>query len=163
MAVWLSNAFYFLRIYLFSFRERGREGEREGEKHRCVRDTWISCLSHNPNWGPGPQPRHVPWLGIEPVTFLFTDQHSDHWGTPRSNILIKSYFTDSKIYVLLPFLLILRHFNIFRVKAYFIIDGAHYLYGGGFLFPNGTKNNSLSHSQQQRFSKMGCGSINRFI
>ena len=31
----------------FTFRERGREGEREGEKHRCARDTSISCLSHN--------------------------------------------------------------------------------------------------------------------
>ena len=46
--------------YLFSFRERGREGEREGEKHRCARDTSISCLSHAPDWDPGPQPRHVP-------------------------------------------------------------------------------------------------------
>ena len=24
------------RFYLFIFRERGREGEREGEKHQCV-------------------------------------------------------------------------------------------------------------------------------
>ena len=43
----------FLKI-LFIFREREREGEREGEKHPCVRETWIGC------WGPGPQPRHVP-------------------------------------------------------------------------------------------------------
>ena len=28
--------FFFKRFYLFSFRERGREGEREGEKHQCV-------------------------------------------------------------------------------------------------------------------------------
>ena len=28
--------FFFLRLYLFIFRERGREGEREGEKHQCV-------------------------------------------------------------------------------------------------------------------------------
>ena len=28
--------FFFLRFYLFIFRERGREGEREGEKHQCV-------------------------------------------------------------------------------------------------------------------------------
>ena len=26
----------FLRFYLFISRERGREGERKGEKHRCV-------------------------------------------------------------------------------------------------------------------------------
>ena len=29
-----------------------------------------SCLSHTPYWGPGPQPRHVPWLGIEPGPFI---------------------------------------------------------------------------------------------
>ena len=28
--------FFFLRFHLFIFRERGREGEREGEKHQCV-------------------------------------------------------------------------------------------------------------------------------
>ena len=29
------------------------------------------CLSHGPYWGPGQQPRHVPWLGIEPATLWF--------------------------------------------------------------------------------------------
>ena len=33
------------------------EGEGEGEKHQCVRDTLIGCLLHALNWGPGPQPR----------------------------------------------------------------------------------------------------------
>ena len=37
-------------IYLFIFREKGREGEREGEKHRRERGTWISCCS----WAPCP-------------------------------------------------------------------------------------------------------------
>ena len=54
----LSNVYdhlFLKRFYLFNFRERGREGEREGEKHQCV------VASHTPpNWGPGPQPRHVP-------------------------------------------------------------------------------------------------------
>ena len=31
--------------------ERGREGEREGEKDQCERETWISCLSHAPPTG----------------------------------------------------------------------------------------------------------------
>ena len=26
------------------------------------------CLSSAPYWGPGPQPRHVPRLGVEPAT-----------------------------------------------------------------------------------------------
>ena len=31
-----SDKFFSVRFYLFIFRERGREGEREGEKHQCV-------------------------------------------------------------------------------------------------------------------------------
>ena len=30
------ETFIFKQIYLFSFRERGREGEREEERHQCV-------------------------------------------------------------------------------------------------------------------------------
>ena len=54
-------------FYLFAFRERGREGEREAEEQQCERDALISflsltcCLSHTPSWvGTGPQPRHLP-------------------------------------------------------------------------------------------------------
>ena len=40
---------FFLRFYLFIFRERGRDGERDEEKHQCVRETstdWsrLACL-----------------------------------------------------------------------------------------------------------------------
>ena len=35
-----------------------REGEGR-ETSVCI------CFSHAPRWGPGPQPRLVPWLGIE--------------------------------------------------------------------------------------------------
>ena len=31
-----------------------------------------SCLSCGPHWGPGPQPRHVPRVGIELETLWFT-------------------------------------------------------------------------------------------
>ena len=44
----------------------GREKERE--RNVCV----CGCLSCAPYWGPGLQPRHVPRLGIEPVTLWFT-------------------------------------------------------------------------------------------
>ena len=37
----------FIRFYLFHFRKKGREGERDGEKHRCGRETSISCLTHS--------------------------------------------------------------------------------------------------------------------
>ena len=56
-------------IYLFIFGEKGKEGEKEGEKHRCAGETSVRCLLHVPSWGPGPQLRHVLWLGIEPATF----------------------------------------------------------------------------------------------
>ena len=39
------------------FRERRREGE--GEKHQCERETLIDCHT-SPDWGPNPQPRHMP-------------------------------------------------------------------------------------------------------
>ena len=42
--------FYCLRFYLFIFRQSGREGEREEEKHQCVVAS------------------HVPQLGIWPAT-----------------------------------------------------------------------------------------------
>ena len=37
-------------------RERGKEGEKEGENHWCERKTLIGCLSH------------APWLRAEPTT-----------------------------------------------------------------------------------------------
>ena len=37
----------FLKFLLY-FREEGREGEREGVKHQCERETLISCLPHAP-------------------------------------------------------------------------------------------------------------------
>ena len=33
------------------------------------------CLSCAPNWGPGPQPRHVSGLGIKPVTLWFAGRY----------------------------------------------------------------------------------------
>ena len=70
----------FLKDFTY-FREMGWEGEREGEQHQCAGGTSIGCLLHTPNWGPGLQPRHVPYLGIEPVTFWFTGRHLIHWAT----------------------------------------------------------------------------------
>ena len=39
----------------------------------------LSCTPHR---GPGLQPRHVPWLGIELATLWFAAWHSVHWATP---------------------------------------------------------------------------------
>ena len=49
-------------------------------------DTLISCHSHAPYWGPSLQPRHVPWLEIEPATFGFAGWHLIHWATPARAI-----------------------------------------------------------------------------
>ena len=73
----LSFKNFWKRFYLFIFRERVKEGEREGEKYQCV---VVSCTSHH--WGPGPQSRHVPWLGFVWVTLWFIVWHSIHWVTP---------------------------------------------------------------------------------
>ena len=58
----MTSVFFLIKI-LFIFRERGREGEREGEKHQCVVASHAlptGDLAHNPgmcpdwdsNWGP---------------------------------------------------------------------------------------------------------------
>ena len=47
-----------------------------------IKNTICGCLLHVPHQGPGPQPRHVPWLGIEPATLWFTAWCSIHWATP---------------------------------------------------------------------------------
>ena len=48
------------RLYLFIFGERGREGDKKGEKHQCERETLIGCLSH------------VPPPGTKPATWALT-------------------------------------------------------------------------------------------
>ena len=44
---------YFLKILFIIFREREKEGEREGEKHQCV------VVSHVP---PTEEPAHIPGM-----------------------------------------------------------------------------------------------------
>ena len=58
----ISQITFFFNFILFL--ERG--GGRERETSVC------GCLSHAPKWGPGLQPRHVPWLRIELATLWFS-------------------------------------------------------------------------------------------
>ena len=66
----------FFKYFIYLFLDRGKGGRKRGRE-----TSMCGCLSHHPSWGPGPQPRHVPWLGIEPVTLWFTGQHLVYWTT----------------------------------------------------------------------------------
>ena len=69
---------YFYRFYLFSFRERGREGEREGEKHQCARDR--SVATRTLQMGTWPATQACALTGNR--TFWFIGQCSVHRATP---------------------------------------------------------------------------------
>ena len=71
--------FFFLIIYLFLDRGEGRKRGRE--------TSMCGCLSRAPYWGPGPQPRHVPRLGIEPTIPWFAGQCSVYWATPGRAVI----------------------------------------------------------------------------
>ena len=64
----------FIYFYILFLLREGKGGRQRNIK--------CGCLSHVPYWGPGLQPRHVPRLGIKPVTLWFTGQYSIHWATP---------------------------------------------------------------------------------
>ena len=61
---------FFLKILFIYFRE-GKGGWKRGRE-----TSMCGCLFHAPNQGPGLQPRPVPWLGIQLVTFRFSGWHS---------------------------------------------------------------------------------------
>ena len=84
---------FFLKIlFLFYFWREGK-GRRQGEKHPMC-----GCLSHAPYWEPGRQPRHVPWLGIEPTALWFASLCSIHWVTPARAKLSDIFNTTSCIW-----------------------------------------------------------------
>ena len=61
----------FFKDFIYLFCREGKGGSMRGRG-----TAMCGCLSCSPHWGPGLQPRHVPWLEIEPVTLWFTGQHS---------------------------------------------------------------------------------------
>ena len=58
---------FFFKGHIYLFLERGEGREKERERNTSV---WLSLMW--PPLGPGPQPSHMPWLGIELVTLWFT-------------------------------------------------------------------------------------------
>ena len=57
-------------MYLFAFREKGGEVEKEGEEHRSEKHQPVTSCMHLDR-GPNLQPRHMPQLGIKPAMFCF--------------------------------------------------------------------------------------------
>ena len=70
------NLKLFFKDFIYLFLERGWGREKGKETSVCG---FLLCA---PYWGPGLQPRHVPWLGIEWVILWFTDLHLIYWATP---------------------------------------------------------------------------------
>ena len=62
--LWSFFLFLFLKDFVYSLLETGEWRKKERERNINV---WLP-LANTPNQGPCPQPRHVPWLGIDPVT-----------------------------------------------------------------------------------------------
>ena len=80
--------FHFIFLKLLK-RNRKRRRKRRRETSMC------GCLSVAPHWGPGLQPRHVPWLGIEPTTLYFAARaQSTQLYQPGQNFI----FTLNKSY-----------------------------------------------------------------
>ena len=83
----LPSPFYFFKFYFKDFiyllLERGQGREKERERNTSVGEMCGLVPSHTPPIpGPGPQPRHAPWLGIKVATFRFAGLCSVHWPTP---------------------------------------------------------------------------------
>ena len=62
--------FYFIKCFIYLFLEQ------KGGRKRWRETSVCSCLSCAPYWRPGPQPRHVLWLGIELAALWFAVWHS---------------------------------------------------------------------------------------
>ena len=73
----------------------------------------IPCASY---WWFGPQPRHVPRLGIEPVILWFAGWCSVHWATTAKAVLSFSQCSIALLDNQLPYFCILCIFSIYRIK-----------------------------------------------
>ena len=78
--IWIWSIFFFLKdfIYLFIYLfilEKGKGRRKRGKKHVLEKHRVVASRMP-PTRAPGPQPRHVSWLGIEPTTLQPTGWHS---------------------------------------------------------------------------------------
>ena len=78
---------------LIDFREGGKGGRKSGRE-----TSMCGCLSRAPYWGPGPQPRHVPWLGFELITPLvhrLAPNSLSHTSQGYQFLLLKTLFNKN--------------------------------------------------------------------
>ena len=90
------------------------------------------CLLCAPYWGPGPQPRHVPWLGIEPATLWFAGQHWIHWATPaRALWNISGLYSFNTISAAITWVWILTFYALTTITTLYVlpeVPGSRYLW-----------------------------------
>ena len=73
----------FLKYFIYLFLEKREWRDKERERNIDVREKHQLVVSLTlPDQGPNVQPRHVPWPGIKPVTFLYAGWCPTNWATP---------------------------------------------------------------------------------
>ena len=72
----------FVYNFIYLFLERGTGGEKRERNISALEKHQLGASPTPPNWGPGPQPRHMPQRGIELATFQLAGWHPVHWATP---------------------------------------------------------------------------------
>ena len=75
------------------YTERRREEEREGEKHRCERETSIGCLSYVPQLQAEPATQESSWWPFSPCGRVPNQLSHTYQGGPQ--ILIPVLLTSS--------------------------------------------------------------------
>ena len=84
MIHWIIFVFLLKILCILERREGGRKRGRETSMwERYSNQLPLSC----PQLGTSLQPKHVPWLGIEPVAFHLAGQDAIHWATPARPFL----------------------------------------------------------------------------
>ena len=86
----------FLRFYLFIFRDRGREGERDGEQHQCV---FTSCTPHTGD------------LACNPGMYPDWESNQRPFGS-QSVLNLLSYTSQGKVFIFLITNVVLSTINL---------------------------------------------------